>query len=149
MRRDGYFSVESLRGVHVVVVCEDVTSRRLFEQVLRYCGALCTTTASSADAFRVLDQVKPDLVVAMATVQDPSGGGEDDARDFIRRLRGRKPEHAGTIPVVWVGPAPKPEPAPDTHPDVALALPLNPWDLCGAVSTLIDTGRPSRLAPRA
>jgi CheY-like chemotaxis protein len=138
MARDGFYSVESLRLVHVLVVCDDVTSRRLLEQVLRYCGALCTLAASPPDAFRILDQVKPDLVVASLL-----RCGVTEGRDFIRRLRSRKPEDAGTIAVLWLGPDLGPDGQADMQPDATLPLPVHPWELCGALSTLVNTDGPS------
>ena len=144
MTRDGFYSMESLRLVHVLVVCEDVTTRRLLDQVLRYCGALCTSAAAPNDAFRVLDQVKPDLVVAALP-----GCGVTDGRDFICRLRTRKPEDAGTIPVIWLGPDLGQEGQTDMHPDATLPLPVNPWELCGAISTLVSTNGPSPGSPLA
>jgi CheY-like chemotaxis protein len=144
MARDGFYSVESLRLVHVLVVCDDTTSRGLLEQVLRYCGALCTLAASPTDAFRILDQVKPDLVVTSLL-----GSGVTEGRDFIRRLRSRKPEDAGTIPVLWLGSGLGPEGQPHILPDATLPLPVHPWELCGTLSTLVHTDGPapgSRLA---
>ncbi|HXD95476.1 MAG TPA: hypothetical protein VN646_02980, partial [Candidatus Acidoferrum sp.] len=73
----GYFSVDSLRGILVLIVDGNPRGRETLREILAYCGALVTPTASAADALGVMRQVKPDvLIVALP---------EDDDVAFIRQ----------------------------------------------------------------
>jgi CheY-like chemotaxis protein len=54
----GYFAVDSLRGVHILVVDDDPDSRELLTAILNYCGALVTTVASAGEALDRLRLIK-------------------------------------------------------------------------------------------
>ena len=131
MTRSGFFSVDSLRGVWVLVVDEDPHGRQTLVEILSYCGALVTPLASPAEALNVMRQVKPDvLVVTLAQSGDFA---------FIRLVRALKPEEGGVVPAIAVGTA-------DSPPDDTvrsrgfqsyLRKPLDPWALCRVVSELV------------
>ena len=90
MTRSGFFSVDSLRGVWVLVVDPDPHGRQTLVEILSYCGALVTPLASPAEALNVMRQVKPDvLVVTLAQSGDLA---------FIRLVRALKPEEGGVVP---------------------------------------------------
>ena len=55
MARGGFFSVDSLQSVHVLVVWGDAMTGELLVRVLQYCGALCTLAGSPEEAFRRMD----------------------------------------------------------------------------------------------
>jgi CheY-like chemotaxis protein len=131
MTRSGFFSVDSLRGVWVLVVDPDPHGRQTLVEILSYCGALVTPLASPAEALNMMRQVKPDvLVVTLA----PSG---DLA--FIRLVRALKPEEGGVVPAIAVGSADSP--SDDTVRSrgfqASLRKPLDPWALCRVVSELV------------
>ena len=125
----GYFSVDSLRGILVLIVDGNPRGRETLREILAYCGALVTPTASAADAVGVMRQVKPDvLIVALP---------EDDDVAFIRKVRSLKPEDGGVVPAIAI--------ARDVDDDLArargyqasLRTPLDPWELCRLVSSLM------------
>jgi CheY-like chemotaxis protein len=94
MPSGGFFSVDSLRGVWILVVDSHPRGRETLGEILSYCGALVTPLSSAADALGVMRQVKPDvLIVALADDADFS---------FMRRVRGLKPEDGGVLPAVAV-----------------------------------------------
>jgi CheY-like chemotaxis protein len=69
---EGY-SVDSLVGVHALVVDEDAACRRLLSSILRYCGALVTTTASADRALKVLGVAKCDVLVVELAMAGRAG----------------------------------------------------------------------------
>src|ERR1051325_7237110 len=63
MSRGGFFAVDSLSSVHVLVVDEDVSFREVLVSLLRYCGALVTALSTPEEALVAMNQVKPDVIV--------------------------------------------------------------------------------------
>lgn len=125
----GFFSIDSLRGVWVLIVDGNPRGREALSEILTYCGALVTAMASVDEALGVMRQVKPDvLIVALL-----------DDRDFafIREVRGLKPEDGGVVPAIAI--------ARDAADDLArargyqacLRTPLDPWELCRLVSNMM------------
>lgn len=121
--------MDSLRGILVLIVDGNPRGRETLREILAYCGALVTPTASAADALGVMRQVKPDvLIVALP---------EDDDVAFIRQVRSLKPEDGGVVPAIAI--------ARDVDDDLArargyqasLRTPLDPWELCRLVSSLM------------
>jgi CheY-like chemotaxis protein len=96
MAAKGFFSVDSLAGVHALVVDHDQACRDLLSSILRYCGALVTTTASSKEALTVMSIAKCDVVVIDLILHGESGA------DLIRRIRRLKPEHGGVVRAIAV-----------------------------------------------
>jgi len=129
MPSGGFFSVDSLRGVWVLIVDSNPRGRETLGEILSYCGALVAAMASADDALSVMRQVKPDvLIVALP---------DDDDFAFIRQVRSLKPEDGGVIPAIAI--------ARDVDDDLArargyqayLRTPLDPWELCRLVSSLM------------
>jgi CheY-like chemotaxis protein len=132
MSRGGFFAVDSLASVHVLVVDDDAASRDVLVSLLRYCGALVTAVATPEEALVAMRQVKPDALVITV-------GPGSQAATLPRRVRGRKPEDGGNAPIVVV----LREGAGETTPEganVHLEEPLNPWELCRVISSLLTTG---------
>jgi hypothetical protein len=50
--------------VHVLVVEDTDDSREMLQMALEYCGALVTTAASAEEAKRILDSIRPHVLVA-------------------------------------------------------------------------------------
>ncbi len=131
MSRGGFFAVESLSSVHVLVVDDDASFREVLVSLLRYCGALVTALATAEDALHAMNQVKPDVVVVAI-------GANATSVTLPRRVRGRKPEDGGNAPIVAVlrdGVTEVPEGV-----NVHLREPLNPWELCRQISALLTSG---------
>jgi CheY-like chemotaxis protein len=125
----GFFSVDSLRGVWVLIIDTNPRGRETLGEILSYCGALVTSMTSVADALSVMRQIKPDVVVVALPADDDFG--------FIREVRGLKPEDGGVVPAIAI--------ARDLDDDLArsrgyqacLRTPLDPWELCRLVSSLM------------
>jgi CheY-like chemotaxis protein len=130
MARGGFYSVDSLNGVHVLLVSADPGTRDVVASVLTYCGALVTPVTSASDAIEVLRRMKADLVVA------ETGWPDEDGAALVREMRSRKPEDGGVIPVVALMPrsaASNPD-APSGGFDAVLAMPIDPWALCRLIA---------------
>ena len=125
----GYFSVDSLRGVLVLVVDSHPRGRETLREILSYCGALVTPTASVDEAAGVMRQVKPDvLIVALP---------EDDDVAFIREVRSLKPEDGGVVPAIAIARDADDDLARSRGYQASLRTPLDPWELCRLVSSLM------------
>lgn len=136
MSRGGFFSVDSLRGVHVLVVDDDRDSRDLVVAILQYCGALVTAVARAAEALDVMRQVKPDVLVV------DLGISVVEADRLLRSVRGLKPEDGGTVPAIAYGGqarAERRDPAAADF-DAYVAKPVNPWELCRLITSLTAAG---------
>ena len=132
MSRGGFFAVDSLASVHVLVVDDDAGFREVLVSLLRYCGALVTALATAEEALVAMNQVKPDVLVVTI---GPSSG----TATLPRRVRDRKPEDGGNAPIVAVlrdGASDAPTEGVNVH----LREPLNPWELCRVISGLLATG---------
>jgi len=128
----GFFSVDSLRGVWVLLLDSEPAGLRSLTQVLEYCGALVTGVQTPEQALQVMRQVKPDILVASVSA------GEQEAVDLIRRVRAFKPEDGGVMPAIAI--VPSPEIAEERMRTRGfggyLAKPVDPWRLCRLVSNL-------------
>ena len=132
MARGGFFAVDSLTSVHVLVVDDDPAFREVLVSVLRYCGALVVAMGTPDEALTAMDQVKPDVLVITI-------GTNPAVAVLPRRVRARKPEDGGNAPIVVVfreGADDGAREGVNAH----LTEPLNPWELCRVISSLLATG---------
>jgi CheY-like chemotaxis protein len=134
MDRGGYFAVDALKGVHVLMVERDAVARRTLDGALRYCGALVTAVPTPRVALAAMRVVHPDVLLVGIAAR---GAG---ARDFLRRVRALKPDDGGIIPAIALG-----------HASAAaartralgwgfrdyLAWPVDPWALARLISSLV------------
>ncbi|WP_394834590.1 response regulator [Pendulispora rubella] len=81
-----------LRGLHILVVDDDVDNRCLLQKVLERGGSRITTAGSVADAMAVFEREAPDVLLS-----DICMPGED-GYDLIRRVRALPKEQGGAIP---------------------------------------------------
>ena len=131
MVAQGFFSVDSLAGVHALVVDADQSCRDLLSAILRYCGALVTTAASAPEALNVMGIAKCDVVVVDLDLPGESGV------ELIRQIRRLKPEQGGVVRAIALS-----ERGEDRDEAVAsgfdahLTKPIETWVLCRLVSTL-------------
>lgn len=131
MARGGYYSVDSLKGVHVLVLDDEAEGRLLLASILNYCGALVTAVASAEEALAVMGLIKPDAIVVSLALPG------DDGYGLLRRVRDLKPEDGGVIPIIAVGQRQADgERARRAGFAVCLLKPLDPWELCRVISTL-------------
>ena len=129
MTRGGFFAVDSLTSVHVLVVDDDAGFREVLVSLLRYCGALVTAVVTPDEALVAMDQVKPDVIVVTI-------GAKREVASLPRRVRARKTEEGGNAPIVGVLREGGDEGAREGA-NVYLTEPLNPWELCRVISTLL------------
>jgi CheY-like chemotaxis protein len=128
MAQGGFFAVDSLSSVHALVVDDDVSFRDVLVSLLQYCGALVTAVATPEDALTAMDQVKPDVLVVTLTAAGRTVS-------LVRRVRARKPEDGGNAPIVAIVRQGASGVAEGVN--VHLSEPLNPWQLCREISTLL------------
>jgi CheY-like chemotaxis protein len=130
MTRAGFFAVDSLASIHVLVVDDDPAFRDVLGALLRYCGGLVTPVTTPEEALIAMDQVKPDLLLFTVS---------DRARSFPGRVRRRKPEDGGEIPIVAVLREGDGRVIPEGT-TAHVTEPINPWELSRMISTLVTTG---------
>jgi CheY-like chemotaxis protein len=134
MGRGGQYSIDSLSGFYALVVDSDKERRTLVAGVLRYCGALVTPVETPVDALTVMELLKPDVLVV--DFARPAEGG----LDFIRCVHALKPEDGGVVAAVAiVDDATTGQLARSRGYDAYATKPLDPWELCRIVSTLLTT----------
>jgi len=134
MGRRDRFPADALVGLHVLVVDDDSEARMLLRTVLEYSGALVTVVASARDALRTLQRVTPDAVVSDIAMPHENGYW------LIREMRGLEGVRGHRIPAIaTTGHA-------DVHGldrtleagfDAHLTKPVDPWDLCRVIATLV------------
>ncbi len=131
MARGGYFSVDSLKGVHVLVAHDDVVGRNLVTSVLQYCGALVLTVSSAREALERMRLIKPDVLVANLKLPDADGYW------LIQQVRAMKPEMGGEVPAIAIGDRPEEQERSLANGFQAYFVwPLNPWELTRAITGL-------------
>jgi CheY-like chemotaxis protein len=129
MPSGGFFSVDSLRGVWVLIVDSNGQGRATLGEILSYCGALVTPLASAGEMLAVMRQVKPDvLIVALS---------DDEDFRFIRQVRALKPEDGGVVPAIAITRDVEDDLARARGYQAVLRAPLDPWELCRLVSNLM------------
>lgn len=134
MGRGGHYSIDSLSGFYALVMDCDKERRVLVAGVLRYCGALVTPVETPVDALTVMKLLKPDVLIVDFARPDGTG------LDFIRSVRALKPEDGGVVAAVAiVDDQVNGQLARSRGYDAHLTKPLDPWELCRTISTLLST----------
>jgi PAS domain S-box-containing protein len=83
-----------LDGLRVLVVDDEEDARALVREVLREQGADVHVAASAVEGLRMLEELKPDVVVS------DIGMPEADGLSLIRRIRALPPDKGGRTPAV-------------------------------------------------
>jgi CheY-like chemotaxis protein len=141
MVAEGFFSVDSLVGVHALVVDADQECRQLLSSILRYCGGLVTTTASAPEALKVMSVAKCDVLIVEVALPGESGVA------LIRRVRALKPEDGGVVRAIALSAGAGSADRDDALAagfDAHLTKPIEPWAMCRLVSSLVFGERPVR-----
>src|SRR5258705_11877655 len=73
-------ALQDLAGVHVLVVEDTDDSREVLKVVLEYCGALVTTAESAEQAKRILETIRPHVLVTDIAMPD-------DGLELIREVK--------------------------------------------------------------
>ena len=82
-----------LDGVDVLVVEDTDDSREVLRAVLEYCGTLVTTAASAEEAKRVLDTIRPHVLVSDIAMPD-------DGVELIREVKAVAQSKGMHIPAI-------------------------------------------------
>ena len=125
---------DALVGIHVLVVDDDGDARELLKTVLEYCGALVTVVGSAPEALQVLDRVMPDVVVTDIAMP------MHDGYWLVQEIRARPRNNGGRmLPMIAItahGEQHAPERTLSAGFQLHLRKPLDPWELCRAVSSV-------------
>ncbi|MEZ0310534.1 MAG: response regulator [Myxococcota bacterium] len=92
--QEGAVDRETLQGVSVLVVEDEVDSRELITAVIERAGANVTACGSVPEAFQSLEGGLPTVIVS-----DIAMPGYDGLT-FIKRLRARPPQQGGNVPAI-------------------------------------------------
>ena len=130
MARSGYFSVDSLKGVHVLVVDDEAIARDVLRDILEYCGALVLTVTSAREALESMRLIKPDLLVTKLALP------RDDGYSLLRQVRELKPEAGGEIPAIAIGGDADRERCLAHGFHACFTWPLNPWEFSRTIAAL-------------
>jgi CheY-like chemotaxis protein len=128
---------DALLGTHVLVVDDDGDARDLLKTVLEYCGALVTVVGSASEALQVLDRVMPDIVVSDIAMPDHDGYW------LVREVRALARDNGRVLPMIAItahGEQHGPERTLSAGFQLHLGKPLDPWELCRAISSLTRRG---------
>jgi signal transduction histidine kinase len=134
-----------LGGVRVLIVEDEVDNRKVLAIALRHCGAEVECTGTAADAFAVLGNWEPDVLICDIALPDLDGCA------FLEELRSRDVP-ARTVPALALTVLGRPgEQARITAAgfDVFRQKPIDPIDLAHAVNRLaLARGPFTPAAPR-
>jgi CheY-like chemotaxis protein len=117
---------EDLRGVHVLVVEDNDDSREALHRILGYCGALVTTAASIEEAYRILETLRPHVLVT--DIEIPN-----DGLSLIRIVRAIAESGGTHIPAIAMTDRGEREELLTEGFAELLEKPLDPIELCRVV----------------
>ena len=86
--------VSSLRGLRILVVDDDPAAREVVADMLGQSGAIVKVAQSSAEAMKVVEEFRPELILCDIAMPGEDGYG------FIRRLRALGAAGSGNIPAL-------------------------------------------------
>ena len=132
MANAGFYSKDSLSGIHVLVVDGEEERRAHIGGILRYCGALVTPTATSEAALAIMALFRPDVVIVDVSNSD------DGCLAFIRSVRALKPEDGGMVPAIAIGDGKaNAEGTRGRGFDAYVSTPLEASELCRVIARLL------------
>ena len=85
---------QSLSGVRVLVVDDDLDTLEILKVILQNRGAEVITASSAGDALKALEHSLPDALVSDLAMPEHNG------YELIERIRQRGPERGGNIPAI-------------------------------------------------
>ena len=120
-------ALDDLAGVHVLVVEDTDDSREALRMVLEYCGALVTAAESAEQAKRVLETLRPHVLVTDIAMPD-------DGLELIREVKAYAEVKGVRIPTIAITAYQgRHEELLAEGFDALLEKPLDPRTLCGVV----------------
>ena len=120
-------ALQDLAGVHVLVVEDTDDSREVLKVVLEYCGALVTTAESAEKAKRILETIRPHVLVTDIAMPD-------DGLELIREVKAVAESKGIHIPAIAITAyqGRREELLAEGFAEL-LEKPLDPITLCGVV----------------
>jgi CheY-like chemotaxis protein/anti-sigma regulatory factor (Ser/Thr protein kinase) len=94
---------DNLAGLKVLVVDNEADACELLSSLLTRCGAEVTAARSAREAFRLLKQVHPDVMVS------DIGMPLEDGYELMRKVRALSEENGGKVPAVALTAYARPE----------------------------------------
>jgi len=88
------FPAQSLRGFHVMVIDDEASVRDLVGLTLAKCGASVTVANSVQDAFHLMPNLNPDVIVSDIAMPGMDG------YEFIQTLRAQSEGKSAQVPVI-------------------------------------------------
>jgi PAS domain S-box-containing protein len=119
-----------LGGVRVLVLEDDAQARELVLKVLRVAGAEARAVENSAEALRLLQEWRPDIMLSDMTMRG------DDGYLFIRAVRALPAERGGCLRAAAIGSSDSAAVA--AGYDAQLAKPVEPVALLATVARLVQ-----------
>ncbi|HEX2120833.1 MAG TPA: ATP-binding protein [Thermoanaerobaculia bacterium] len=127
-------ALPSLRGVHVLIVEDDVDNRAVIAAVMERCGATLECTSSAADALQRIELRNPDVIISDVVLPDIDGCA------FIGRVRANGDSTRSRIPALALTVFSRPhdrERILAAGFDVLRQKPIEPADLANEVARLV------------
>jgi CheY-like chemotaxis protein len=131
MGRGGFFAVDSLRGIYILVLEREPAWRGLLRGVLEYCGALVTAVESAKEALRLMEQISPNALIVRLS--------DTDARELAREVRAHRQPGERPVSIVAIGSGQDAAAMSAGAFDGCVPEPLDPWALCRLLSDLTQT----------
>jgi CheY-like chemotaxis protein len=129
-------SAEPLRGLHILVVDDDATTRRVVSGILAHGGALVTGADSAEAAWQSLARVIPEVIVCALNL-----GGARDAHGLLHRIRTMASSRGRDVPIIAIARAQDPQPIREVL-EAGFAgyvkAPLDPRQFCELISEVAD-----------
>jgi CheY-like chemotaxis protein len=88
-------ATNDLSGVHVLVVEDTDDSREMLRVALEYCGALVTTAATAEEAKRILETLRPHVLVSDIAMPD-------DGVELVREVKAVAETRGIRIPAIAI-----------------------------------------------
>jgi signal transduction histidine kinase len=130
---DRVSSLPSLKGVHILIVEDDIDNRKVIAAVMERCGATveCTTTAS--EGLRRIERRNPDVIIADIVLPDIDGCA------FLERVR-KAGKDTPALALTVFGRAHERERILAAGFNALRQKPIEPADLANAVVRLVRHG---------
>ncbi|MEA2463127.1 MAG: hypothetical protein QOJ98_874 [Acidobacteriota bacterium] len=124
---DMFLHRDRLRGVEIVVVDDELESRKMVAAVLRAAGANVVALDTASAALEIIDQRRPDLVLTDIAMP------EMDGYMFLRALRSRPYGAALKVAALSAFPV---RPGEQTGFDAYLSKPIDPFHLVDEIAKI-------------
>ncbi|MGJ5675579.1 MAG: ATP-binding protein [Nostochopsis sp.] len=124
----------TLQGIQVLAVDDEVDNLELIAFILEQSGAVVISVSSAQEALQILNQTKPDILLA------DIGMPEIDGYTLLRQIRTMSPEQGGEIPAIaltaYVGEMNQQQ-ALQTGFQLHISKPVEPEELIQAIAQIV------------